>query len=395
MINTLFIGMSGLTSYSNGLHTLANNVANLNTPGFKSSSLQFADLFYANGNSANGQLGTAGAQAGHGVTTTRSSLNFSQGELRQTGNTFDLAVDGAGLFVLRDSSGALRYTRAGQFEFDAAGTLIEPVSTLQVMGRGANGALVPISLSGHHVSAPKATGTVKFSGNLSSTEASQTISGVKVIDAKGVEHALSLVFTSQDDTTPGRWKVDLTDGTTNVGSATLDFVGGIPKAGAEKLSFKYTPKGLAEMTVVMDFSSEVTSYASGTLSTLAAGSQDGYVAGSLSSYAFDAKGVLQFQYSNGQKAEGPRLALAGVDTPQWLSAVGGNAFEAADGVQVHLGNPGDATFGLLRSGSIEISNVDLSREFSDMVIMQRGYQASSQVISTANEMLQELFGMRR
>jgi flagellar hook protein FlgE len=395
MIETIYIGMSGLTGYSSGLRGIANNVANLNTPGFKGSTLSFSDLFYSNSGSAGTHHGSVVPRFGHGVSTGESSLNFRQGDLRQTGNTLDLAVEGQGLFVLRDDSGELRYTRAGQFEINQDGVLVDRTSGSQVMALGEGGRLTEVNITGSRVSAPKATTSVVFAGNLSSTKPEETIEGVTLIDAAGQQRTLSLQFTNDSATKEGRWKVSLRDGSTTVGTTTLDFVDGKPKAGADKLSFDYTPAGQPKMTVQMDFSGQVTSFASGTLSTLAVASQDGRQAGALSQFTFDSKGTLQLEFANGQRTEGQRLSLANVESPQWLVAAGGNSFVTVEGAEVSYGTAGEGSMGALRSGSIEISNVNLSQEFSDMVIMQRGYQASAQIVSTANDMLQELFGMKR
>ncbi len=139
---------------------------------------------------------------------------------------------------------------------------------------------------------------------------------------------------------------------------------------------------------------DVTSFASGTLSTLALGSNDGFGAADLSSATFDSTGTLILTYANGQTVKGSRLSLGRFDTTSAVGSLGDNEFEALDGRAWHTGTAGGA-FGNVRSGKVEISNVDLSQEFSDLVIMQRGYQASSQVITTANEMLQELFSMKK
>lgn len=395
MIETLYIGMSGLTGYSNGLRGIANNVANLNTPGFKGSTLSFSDLFYSNSGSAGTHHGSVGPSFGHGVATGQTSLNFRQGDLRQTGNTLDLALEGQGLFVLRDDSGELRYTRAGQFEINQDGVLVDRTSGSKVMALDASGGLTEVNITGDRVSAPKSTTRVVFAGNLSSTKTEETIEGINVIDAAGTSHALSLHFANDSATKEGRWKVTLREGSTTVGTTTIDFVDGKPKAGANSLSFDYTPKGQPKMTLTMDFSGQVTSFASGTLSTLATASQDGHQAGALSQFTFDNKGVMQLEFANGQKSEGVRLALANVESPQLLVAAGSNSFVTVQGAEVTYGGAGEGAFGALRSGSLEISNVNLSQEFSDMVIMQRGYQASAQIVSTANDMLQELFGMKR
>jgi flagellar hook protein FlgE len=395
MIETIYIGMSGLTGYSSGLRGIANNVANLNTPGFKSSSLEFSNMFYSNEGSAGTHHGSVTPQFGHGVATGQSSLNFRQGDLRQTGNTLDLAVEGQGLFVLRDAAGQLRYTRAGQFEMNSDGFLVDRVSGAKVMGLDGRGNLTEVNITAYRVNAPKSTAKLSFAGNLSSSKTEETVSGLSVVDAAGAQHALTVKFTNDSATQEGRWKVTLLEGTTTVGTSTIDFVDGKPKAGTDKLSFTYTPTGQPALPLTLDFSGQVTSFASGTLSTLSVSGQDGYEAGAMSKFSFDDKGELKFEFANGQTGKGPRLALANIDTPQLLEAVGGNSFVAADGAKVSYGAAGDGAFGNVRAGSVEISNVDLSQEFSDMVIMQRGYQASAQIVSTANDMLQELFGMKR
>lgn len=156
----------------------------------------------------------------------------------------------------------------------------------------------------------------------------------------------------------------------------------------------YTPANQAPVPLTLDFGTAVTSFASGTLSTLSFGSTDGYAAADLSATTFDATGTLVLSYANGQTVKGPRLSLGRFDTASAVGSLGDNQFEALDGKAWHSGTAGGA-FGNIRAGKVEISNVDLSQEFSDLVIMQRGYQASSQVITTANEMLQELFAMKK
>ena len=389
MIESIYVGMTGLSSFSRGLRVIANNTTNLNTPGFKGSSLRFADAFYSNGSYSGRQFG----QLGYGVSTTGTMMSFKPGELRQTGNGLDLAIDGQGLFTLRGEDGKITYTRAGQFQFNSDGILVNQGTGEKVMGVGTDGKLTEISIANRRTNAGKPTTAIKFTGNLSSTGTDQTINNVRVIDSAGGEHTLSLKFTNTNTTTAGSWQVDLMDGTTVVGTKQLIFQNGKATAATEKLSFTYTPAGQAAQALTLDFSTDVTSFASGTLSTLAFASQDGFAPAGLSSAAFDATGTLVLTYANGQTEKGVRLSLGRFDTPEAVGALGSNQFEVLDGSAWHTGVAG-TDFGSVRSGYIEISNVDLSQEFSDLVIMQRGYQASSQVISTANEMLQELFSMK-
>jgi flagellar hook protein FlgE len=390
MLNSIYIGMTGLQGYSQGLRVIANNTANINTPGYKGSSLQFADMFYSNSGSG---TGSGQMQVGYGLNTAGTVLNFEQGELRQTGNDLDLAIDGQGLFTVEDSSGNLHYTRAGQFTFDASGQLVSRVDQSKVLGQNASGVIGAISIAGQSTIAGKATTTAKFSGNLSSTATDQTINSVKVIDHVGGEHLLSVKLVNNSATTAGNWTVQLLDGTTVIGTGSITFTNGRPDAATSKVSITYTPTGLRAVPLVLDFSTDVTSFAAGNLSTLAFTTQDGLLPGALTGVSFDALGTMVMAYSNGQTVKGSRLSLGRFDTLDAVEANGNNQFDATNSLAWHTGLAGDGGFGSVRSGMVELSNVDLSQEFSDLVIMQRGYQAASQVVSTANDMLQELFQM--
>src|SRR4051812_31094213 len=180
MLDSIYVAMTGLNGYSQGLRVIANNTANINTPGFKGSTLQFADMFYSSGAAADGTM-----QVGYGLNTAGTVLNFKQGELSQTGNSLDLAIDGQGLFTLQDANGNLHYTRAGQFTFDSGGVLVSRIDASKVMGLDATGNLVPITLTDLSIAAGKATATVNFAGNLSSSATTQTVSGVTVYDELG------------------------------------------------------------------------------------------------------------------------------------------------------------------------------------------------------------------
>ncbi|TQF08382.1 flagellar hook basal-body protein, partial [Myxococcus llanfairpwllgwyngyllgogerychwyrndrobwllllantysiliogogogochensis] len=157
------------------LRVIANNTTNLNTPGFKGSSLRFADAFYSSGGYTGRQFG----QMGYGVSTMGTSMSFKSGELRQTGNGLDLAIDGQGLFMLQGTDGSIRYTRAGQFQFNRDGVLVTQGSGAKVMGVGADGSPGEISIANLKTTAGKATAVAKFTGNLSSSGTDQTVSGVR------------------------------------------------------------------------------------------------------------------------------------------------------------------------------------------------------------------------
>jgi flagellar hook protein FlgE len=383
MLDTINIGITGLQGFSRGLKVIANNTANMNTPGFKSSTLQFASLFDGSGDN--------GRQGGGGLSTGLTALNFGQGELRQTGNDLDMAIDGLGLFMLKGDNGKIHYSRAGEFRFDGNGVLVNRADGAEVLGVGADGNLTAISIGSQHFSAAGATTLVTLGGNLSSSQATQTINGLKVIDSAGGEHQLTATFTSSGS---GSWAVSFKEGATVVGSGTIAFSNGRIATGSSSIAFDYTAPGLGATRITFDFSNNVTSFASGSLSTLAMASQNGVAGGELTQTAFDSAGTLVMTYSNGQTVKGPKLALSRFDTTDGLEPAGANELEAVGIPGWHVGTAGSGAFGAVKAGWIEQSNVDLSQEFSNLVITQRGYQASSQVISTANDMLQELFGMK-
>src|SRR4051812_14481000 len=174
MLDSIHVGMTGLQGYSRGLRVIANNTANLDTPGYKSSTLQFADMFYSNG----GAAGSDATQLGHGLATTGTQLDLRQGDLRDTGNPFDLGVDGDGLFSLRLKDGSTRYTRAGNFQFDGDGRLADGADGALVLGRDAAGAETTITIAGLKTTPGAAPGVARFAGNLSSTVDTQTIQSV-------------------------------------------------------------------------------------------------------------------------------------------------------------------------------------------------------------------------
>jgi flagellar hook protein FlgE len=386
MIDSIYVAMSGLHGYEQGLRTISNNTANINTPGFKSSSQQFADM-------VGGNSGAVG-QPGYGLNNLGTTLNFREGQLQGTGNDLDVAIDGQGLFSLRATDGRQYYSRAGQFKFDTNGALVSNTTDKAVLGFDATGALTPISIAGLKLNAAKATGTITFSGNLSSTATTFTVAGITVHDAAGTPYTLTAKLDAVAGA-PNTWTVTVLDGTTAVGTGTIAFISGRPDPAKSQVAITFTPTGQAPVPLTLDFSGEVTSSGTSATSTLSMASQDGYGPGGLTKATFDEAGVLVLTYSNGQTVKGPRLALGRFNSVDDIESVGNNEFEIKDGRGWQSGAAGDAGFGVVRAGMVEMSNVDLSQQFSELVIMQRGYQASAQIVSTANDMLNELFSMRK
>lgn len=389
MIDSITIAQTGLQGFEQGLRTISSNTANLNTPGFKGSSTQFADLAQGEG----GMGARVGfGQAGLGLNALGTSLDFSQGQLQNSSNPLDLAVDGQGFFMLRDAKGQLHYTKDGQFKFDSEGVLVSKTTGEQVMSLDAGGSLGAVTLGDQQTVPAQATTTVVFGGNLSSTATSASVNNVTVIDSAGSTHTLSLRLTPVTGKA-GQWNVVLLDGTTTVGNATLGFTNGKSTAGSSVLSFSYTPADGVAMPLSFDFSTNVNSIDTGSASTLAMTSQNGRGLGQLNGTSFDATGTLVLSYSNGQTVKRNQLALAQFGSIDDVVDLGSNEYAAKEGRSWQVGVAGGGPFGKVQAGMVEGSNVDLSAQFSELVIMQRGYQACSQVVSTAGEMLTSLFSM--
>lgn len=396
MFTSIYSGMSGLIAFSKGLDVISNNVTNLNTPGFKGSDLIFRDIFYRYSTLGGNGGDSAADQMGSGVLGGGTSLRYAQGDLQATGNTLDAAIDGNGMFILRSDTG-LQYTRAGQFEIDSDGNLVDRVTGARVGGLSGGG-VTDINISGLRIDPAVATSRVSFHNNLSTGSANHTVNGVNVIDSTGAQHALVLTFTNNNSTTPGSWLIDVTDenGASVASDLEIRFQGnGSPQTDFNHVTFTFQPAGAEAQEIDLNFGDPgaftgATSFSAGTTSDLAVASQDGHAAGSLVDVSFDTDGTLKLNYSNGETGIGGRLALAWFDDLQSLHQVADGRFEAPSGANVLIGGPTEDLMGRIVGGNIEVSNVDLTREFTDLIIMQRGYQASSQVISASNEMLQQL-----
>jgi flagellar hook protein FlgE len=406
MFDSILIGMSGMEGFSKGLKVISNNVANLNTPGFKSSSLLFTDAYYQQGAAGDFKADGDGQPTlfGSGLSTLSSVINFQAGDVEQTSNPLDVSISGNGYLVTQDPDGhGLAFTRDGQTKFDNDGNLVSTTTGKYILGYGSDSAqgLTKISLDGLRTSPPKATTTVTFNGNLTtgtaasagSTPTDPTVT-FAVDDALGSAHSLTAVFHNQGTANSSQWTVTISDGTTQVGTGTIGFTGGAPDPTNDKMTFNYTPSGGTSIPITLDFSSNVTSYDTGSLTNLAAASQNGYAAGSISGMTFDTDGKLTITYSNGQTAKGAQLALASFSATDDLQQQGGGEFTAVNAVHTSFGRANTAGLGSIVASQIEESNVDLSGEFSNLIVMQRGYQASSNILSTANDMLQELFDMK-
>jgi flagellar hook protein FlgE len=389
MLNSINIGTSGLLGFSKQLETISNNVANLNTAGFKGANAQFSALFSAGGESIG--TGQAGTHNGAGLATLPTVVDFSQGQINQTGNDLDVAIDGNGFFILKDDAGNPTYTRDGRFNFDAKGVLVNAAGA-RVQQLSADGELKDITLEGLRNNPAQATLNIKMSGTLPLTETTKTVTGINVTDGAGATRALTVELKNNTAVTAGSWLVTIKDGATSVGSGEIGFINGRIDPAHSSVAFNYTPAGAAAMPLTLAFDASVTSPATGT-ATMAVSAVDGWGEGELTGATFDTGGKLVISYSNGQSSKDQRLALAHVNTATDLEQVGGNTFRSTNPQGVKLGLAGGAG-SAITSKSVEGSNVDLSKEFSAIIVTQRGYQAASELISTANQMLDTLMHMK-
>lgn len=395
MLDSIFIGTSGLMSFTRGLSNISNNVANMNTAGFKSFQLDYRDLFYRYQFGGNpDQQGAGSYAAGSGVAASDARILFTDGQFRQTGNDLDVALSGHGLFVLR-KDGQTYYTRDGEFKIDTAGYLVAASDGARVAGYSSSGGLEDISVNGKRSNAAQATKNIQFANSLSTSSTTANVQNIPVYDSLGVKHLLTLNLTKDTTiTSPITWNYSLMDGSTTVTTGSVQYdTAGSPVAGADTQTFSYTPSnGASATTVKLDFSN--TSYLSSSSATLSVGTSDGFTAGFLSKEAIDTNGNVVLTYSNGQTVKSQQLAIAWFDNLESLKAQGGNRYTVAFPENRVLGTVGTKGLGSLQVGGIELSNVDQSTEFSELIIIQRGYQASSQVVTAANEMIQQLGDLR-
>ncbi|MGX5697393.1 flagellar hook protein FlgE [Agromyces soli] len=386
MLRSMFSGISGLRAHQTMLDVTGNNIANVNTTGFKGSATQFQDTLsqLVQGGGAPGAAigGTNPAQIGLGVQVAGISTNFTQGSAQATGRASDLMISGDGFFVV-NAGGETLYSRAGAFDFDAQGRLVTPNGGF-VMGWNAvngvvnqGGALQNIALPRGAVAPAVATTDVRFSGNLPDDAAvgTEIVRDIDVYDATGTATSVSLSFTRSAT----GW--DVASGATALGSMT--FAGGLPTG-----TTSVTVGGVA-----VDLSA-VTGYAD--LSTLKVAGQDGRPAGTLDAYSIGPDGTITGTFSNGATETVGRIALATFVNPGGLEKAGDSTYRAtANSGAVELGGGGDAGYGTLASGYLEMSNVDLSQEFTNLIIAQRGFQANARIITTSDEVLQELTNLKR
>ena len=422
MLRSLYSGISGLNAHQKMIDVTGNNIANVNTTGYKSSQVQFNDtmsqMMGAGGSPQDGMAGTNPAQVGLGVRVAGITANFSQGSAQTTGKSGDMMIQGDGFFITR-SGGEQLYTRAGSFFFDANGVLAtstgEPVQGWTAKDGVVNSAAKPgdIRMPLGGTIPPQATTKATLKGNLSSDitpdmnqpmntgTAYKTTIPIKVYDSQGGTKTVTAEFsrTAFDNTsgaTNSTWEVKLLaeDGTTEITpGGTLTFTNGKPAASLVDPVTGQATMPLGPYTIDL---TDITSYSGNTDARVF--DTDGQTAGALTSlsYTVSDSGEIIGVYSNGLKETLGQVAMATFKNVAGLEKVGNSQYRTTvNSGYAQVGEPGSAGMGQVISGALEMSNVDLAQEFTNLVVAQRGFQANSKIITTSDEILQELVNLKR
>ncbi len=428
--SSMYTGVTGLLTYSGQMSVVSNNLANVNTVGYKNSRSQFADLLSAK---------EGGTLIGRGVRMAAVQPLFSQGVYQATGGVSDLTIQGKGLFIVKNADGQSFYTRAGQFSLDKQGLLVTPeeqtVQGFPVDTTGQTvGGLENIDLGGGLSLLPKPTTKVTLSVNLDSraktpatawaggvgTEdtpanwfaASNYATTVRVFDSLGQEHQFTFLFRTQQasppvwdytvvapvedvqspPTTPGNLIAISTGVTAFNVDGTLD----IANSTINDLDLTGLVNGAADIQVLAADMSFDGSTQVATASSLSSFQSDGSAPGTLTGFAIDAQGIITGQYSNGGTLPLYKIALADFPGVERLTPSGGTLWaQSPQSGDAIIGTPGSGGFGTTLSGGLEQSTVDVAQEFVSMIGAQRGFQANSRVITVADQMYDDVVNLKR
>ncbi|MDJ0840422.1 MAG: flagellar hook protein FlgE [Acidobacteriota bacterium] len=439
LTGSFYTGLSGLQSNATALNVVGNNLANINTTGFKRSQANFAQIM------SNTIRGISGAgnplQVGLGVQTSEVVAKFEQGSIQTTGIKTHLAIQGEGFFQV-NVNGTNAYTRAGTFGFDEEGFLVAATggNVQGFVGTDANGNLdigagiqnIQIDLG--QAAPPRATDLVRFITNLSAEAVLNDSypTTIEVFDSKGVSHQLNMTFTKTANT--GEWSYQfafngdaavITGGGNGTGGGTVTFdntgellsidgtninTAGIPTVPSPEPTITIAsadiPSGAADLNITWNAleapndptsqpaSSFVTNF--GNINSTGTLFQNGFGSGILQDIDFDQDGTMIGFFDNGLSLELARVAVATFNNRQGLKQIDGSFYlpTAASG-PASIDGEGTGGRGSIIASSLESSNVDIAEEFTSLIIHQRGYQSNSRTITTVDQLLQEALNLKR
>ena len=408
--------VSGLNAASSNLDVIGNNIANSATVGFKSATVSFADMF-------------ADSKVGLGVKVAAVTQDFNDGTTTSTSRGLDVAISQSGFFRMTDTSGAVYYSRNGQFTLDANRNIVN-ADGLQLTGYPATGTPPTVQTGANPVAlnvpttamSAKATSAAALVANLNSTDSTPTkdwtttntdLSNIDVdtynskatmttYDSLGNEHNINLYYVKTGDNS---WKMYPVDGTTGQSAAGT----GANADGSYNVTFNSSGQMTSPTATVQLATATLNGSAAGTFNLNLAGSQqqntgtstfgnptqDGYKPGDLTSYQINNDGTVVGTYSNEQTQTLGQIALANFANPEGLKSEGNNVWSATNSSgQALVGLAGTGNLGTLTAGALESSNVDLSKELVNMIVAQRNYQSNAQTIKTQDQILNTLVNLR-
>ncbi|MCX0499813.1 flagellar hook protein FlgE [Erwinia billingiae] len=408
--------VSGLNAASSNLDVIGNNIANSATVGFKSATVSFADMF-------------ADSKVGLGVKVAAVTQDFNDGTTTSTSRGLDVAISQSGFFRMTDTSGAVYYSRNGQFTLDANRNIVN-ADGLQLTGYPATGTPPTVQTGANPVAlnvpttamSAKATTAAALVANLNSTDSTPTkdwattntdLSSIDVdtynskatmttYDSLGNEHNINLYYVKTGDNS---WKMYPVDGTTGQSAAGT----GANADGSYNVTFNSSGQMTSPTATVQLATATLNGSAAGTFNLNLAGSQqqntgtstfgnptqDGYKPGDLTSYQINNDGTVVGTYSNEQTQTLGQIALANFANPEGLKSEGNNVWSATNSSgQALVGLAGTGNLGTLTAGALESSNVDLSKELVNMIVAQRNYQSNAQTIKTQDQILNTLVNLR-
>ncbi|HSF08234.1 MAG TPA: flagellar hook protein FlgE [Nitrospirales bacterium] len=442
--SAFFAATSGINATSRALSEIGNNIANAQTIGYKSRSVSFGDLFGA----TIGGGGTSTALVeGRGVRVLGIDPSFTQGSLQTTSNALDLAIDGDGFFRVSDATGNIFYSRAGQFDIDSQGNLVNPAG-LRLQGDQADdtglltGSIGNLTLTtstqpGVQTSEITMSGRLAANAPINAYTTAQVLdpqsnsglfpgsTSVRVFDSQGRGHDLTVYFAKTANNT---WDYNVIAPDSEVTVPVGDSNPTTGNALVAQGTLTYTPDGFlslesdpsghditftggvdAPQTIIFDFGTSITEGGAGTDGLLQQGeslnnkglildtlSQDGYGPGSLAGTSIGEDGVITGRFDNGTTRTLGQVRLTRFINPDGLQPIGRNLFiQSGDSGTPLDGVPGTGAFGKVSASTLEASNVDLGEELVNMITMQRGFQANSRIITTTNDLLGELVNLAR
>jgi flagellar hook protein FlgE len=403
------IPVSGLLASQDELTSVSNNLANLDTIGYKDQNVSFADVF-AQGNISGS---VTPVQTGLGVQVEGSTSDFSNGTTTATNVSSNMALTGAGFFVTKQADGSTDYTRAGNFVTNTSGQLTDPNGNL-VLGYPAvggvvqtSGGLQPLEVGAGLIAPAVATTSFGVTANLSSTAAvgDTASSPIQVYDSLGNAHTLTIDYTN---TAPNTWSYSINVPTTDTGagssviaSGTLNFSSSgqltSPTGSVTGISIPSLTDGAAPMTLSWNLNGtgggpSVTQI--NVASSTSATTQNGFAGGSLSSYSIGTDGTIEGLFSNGQTLALGQVAVASFTNVQGLTRVGNNNYQASnESGPVQVGVAGTDGRGTILGGYTEGSNVDVATEFAKMIVAQQAYQSNAKVVTTFDQVSQATIAM--